>query len=29
MGTIKNFEDPDLWKNAREMVNLIYSDFGK
>lgn len=29
MGTIKNFEDLDLWKNAREMVNLIYSDFGK
>ena len=29
MGTIKNFEDLDLWKNARELVNLIYSDFAK
>ncbi len=29
MGTIKNFEDLDLWKMAREMVNLIYSDFAK
>jgi four helix bundle protein len=29
MGTIKNFEDLDLWKHAREMVNLIYSDFAK
>ena len=29
MGTIKNFEDLDLWKHARELVNLIYSDFSK
>jgi four helix bundle protein len=29
MGTIKNFEDLDLWKIARELVNLIYSDFAK
>ncbi|MCU0461394.1 MAG: four helix bundle protein [Bacteroidales bacterium] len=29
MGTINNFEDLDLWKMAREMVNLIYSDFAK
>jgi four helix bundle protein len=29
MGTIKNFEDLDLWKMAREMVNLIYLDFAK
>ena len=29
MGTIKNFEDLDLWKHAREMVNLIYPDFAK
>jgi hypothetical protein len=29
MGTIKNFEDLDLWKHARELVNLIYADFAK
>jgi four helix bundle protein len=29
MGTIKNFEDLDLWKMAREMVNIVYSDFAK
>ncbi len=29
MGTIKNFEDLDLWKDARILVNLIYSDFAK
>lgn len=29
MGTIRNFEDLDLWKMSREMVNLIYSDFAK
>lgn len=29
MGTIKNFEDLDLWKLSRELVNLIYSDFVK
>jgi len=27
MGTIKNFEDLEIWKMSREMVNLIYSDF--
>jgi len=27
MGTIKNFEDLEIWKMAREMANLINSDF--
>lgn len=27
MGTIKNFEDLVIWQMAREIVNLIYSDF--
>jgi four helix bundle protein len=27
MGTIKNFEELEIWKMARELVNLIYSDF--
>jgi four helix bundle protein len=27
MGTIKNFEDLEIWKLSREIVNLIYSDF--
>ena len=27
MGTIRNFEDLEIWKLAREIVNLIYSDF--
>jgi four helix bundle protein len=27
MGTIKNFEELDIWLFARELVNLIYSDF--
>lgn len=27
MGTIRNFEDLELWKMSRELVNLIYSDF--
>jgi four helix bundle protein len=27
MGTIKDFEDLAVWKMAREVVNLIYSDF--
>jgi four helix bundle protein len=27
MGTVKNFEDLEIWKMAREIVNLIYSDF--
>jgi len=29
MGTIKNFEDLDIWKMSRGLVNLIYSDFKK
>ena len=29
MGTIKNFEDLEIWKMARELVNLIYFDFIK
>jgi len=27
MGTVKNFEDLDVWKMSRGLVNLIYSDF--
>jgi four helix bundle protein len=27
MGTIKNFEDLEIWKMLRELVNLIYSDY--
>ena len=27
MGTIKNFEDLEIWRLSRELVNLIYSDF--
>ena len=27
MSTIKNFEDLDVWKKSRELVNFIYSDF--
>ncbi|MCX6334240.1 MAG: four helix bundle protein [Bacteroidia bacterium] len=27
MGTIKNFEDLEIWKMSRELVNLVYSDF--
>jgi four helix bundle protein len=27
MATIKNFEDLVIWQMARELVNLIYSDF--
>ena len=27
MATIKNFEELKIWKLAREIVNLIYSDF--
>ncbi|TAL80824.1 MAG: four helix bundle protein [Bacteroidetes bacterium] len=29
MGTINNFEDLDVWKMSRELVNFIYSDFRK
>jgi four helix bundle protein len=27
MTTIKNFEELEIWQLARELVNLIYSDF--
>ena len=27
MGTIRDFEELEIWKMARELVNLIYSDF--
>lgn len=27
MGTIKNFEDLEIWQMARKLVNLIYNDF--
>jgi four helix bundle protein len=29
MGTIKDFEDLEIWKMSRELTNLIYSDFKK
>ena len=29
MATIKNFEELDIWKMSRELVNLVYSDFRK
>jgi len=29
MGTIKNFEDLEIWNMSRELVNLIYSDLKK
>ena len=29
MGTIKNFEEIEVWKMSRVLVNLIYSDFRK
>lgn len=29
MGTIKNFEDLEIWKMSRELINLIYSDLRK
>ena len=29
MGTIRNFEDLEIWKMSRELGNLIYSDFRK
>jgi four helix bundle protein len=27
MGTIKTFEDLEIWQLARELLNLIYDDF--
>jgi len=27
MGTVKDFEDLEIWQLARELVNLIYDDF--
>lgn len=27
MSTIKNFEDLEIWKAARGLVNLVYTDF--
>jgi len=27
MTTIKNFEELDIWKMSRELVNLVYADF--
>ena len=27
MTTFKNFEELDVWKQSRELVNFIYSDF--
>jgi four helix bundle protein len=27
MGTIKKFEDLEIWQLARELLNLIYEDF--
>jgi len=27
MTTIRNFEELEIWKMARELVNLVYSDF--
>ena len=29
MGTVKKFEDLEIWSHSRELVNLIYSDFRK
>ena len=29
MGTIKNFEELEIWKLARELVNQIYADFNR
>lgn len=28
MGTVRNFEDLEIWKMAREVIYLIYKDFG-
>ena len=27
MSTIRNFEDLEIWKQSREVVNKVYSDF--
>jgi len=27
MSTIKNFEELEIWKNARPLVTNVYSDF--
>ena len=29
MTTIKNFEELEIWKLSRELVNLVYTDFRK
>ena len=29
MATVKNFEDLEIWKMSRELVNLIYADLRK
>jgi len=29
MSTVKNFEDLEIWKMSREIVNLLYLDFKK
>jgi len=29
MGTIKRFEDLEIWQLSRELLNLIYNDFRK
>lgn len=29
MSTIRNFEELEIWKLSREIVNLVYSDFRK
>jgi four helix bundle protein len=29
MASIKNFEELEIWKLSRELVNLVYSDFRK
>jgi four helix bundle protein len=29
MGTVKNFEELEIWNQARQLVNLVYNDFRK